>query len=316
MSPMIAPDVMPYLSRDRQSAQLSSKKKQSPLTIILLLAILALVAVGIARLVAKPAAPDTVKVVGVAQDLPPGCRLGFHTLHYITIPRAYFKPHMFESYDQVVGRVTRTYVGMGEPLSKSALFHSPQGLAKQVMGPERALTLKLPSDALLDHNIYPGDRVDVIVTSSANGGKKYTKTVCQNIRVLMCTPKEAFLSSKMRAEEQEKVTLAFLPADAEKIAEAIECGKIRLALRNPSNQTELALPGADERDLLPAEALKFGADNKPVSLPPPPASAPAPAPAANAMLFPPIPALPQTPVQWLVEVFSGSKKETQAFDAK
>jgi Flp pilus assembly protein CpaB len=303
---------MPYLSRDRQTAQLAGKKNKSPLSIVLLLAIVALIGTGVFRLVNKPASPDMVQVVGVAQDMPPGCRLGFRSLHYVQIPRLYHRKDMFESYDQVVGKVTRTFIAQGEPLMQSSLFHSSAGLARQVMLPERALTLKLTSDALLDHNLYPGDRVDVIATTSGKQGKKYTRTIGQNIRVLMCVPKEALLSSKLRSEEQEKVTLAFLPADAEKVTEAIECGKVRLALRNPGNQAIARLPGSDERDLLPYQSLMEFA--KPVTLPPAPLFAglpplaPPPAPGTTTA--------PANPVQWFVDVFTGSKKETQAFDVK
>lgn len=308
---------MPYLSRERQTAQFPGKKgAKGPLSVILPLAIVLLVGVGIFRMTSKPAVPDTVKVVGVAQDLPPGCRLGFRTVHYVQIPRAYYQKDMFDSYDQVVGKVTRNYISQGEPILKSSLFHFDAGLARQVMAPERALTLKLTGDAMVDHNLCAGDRVDVIATTSGKEGKKYTKTICQNIRVLMSAPKEALLSTKLRPEELEKVTLALLPEDAEKVTEAQECGKVRLVLRNPGNQVKLQLAGADERDLLPQSALIESArpvtpvSVTPVSPPPPPVIS------ALPPIAPPAPMPAASPVQWFVDIFSGSKKETQAIDVK
>lgn len=310
MSSTLASDVLPYLSRERQAAPPPGKKGKSLTSFILPLLILVLVGLGVMRTFNKPAAPETVKVVGVAQDLPPGCRLGFHHLHYVQIPKQYHRETMFESYEQVIGKVTRTFIATGEPITSSTLFQSAAGLAKQVLAPERAVTLKLAGDAILDNNLYPGDRVDIVATTAGKEGRKYTRTICQNIRVLMCTPKEAALSAKVRSEELEKITLAFMPEDAEKVIEANECGKLRLVLRSPNNnQGKLQLRGSDERDLIPYEGPRSVATPAAITAPPMPTAAY------------PVPALPTTtglmpaadPVGWLVEIFSGNKKETQTF---
>lgn len=307
MSPTLSADVMPYLSRDRQVAPPPGKKSKGPMMFILPLLILALVGLGLMRMISRPAPPETVRVVGVAQDLPPGCRLGFHNLHYVQIPRQYHQETMFDSYEQVIGKVTRTFIATGEPITRSTLFQSSAGLSKQVLAPERAVTLKLAGEAILDNNLYPGDRVDIIATTAGKEGKKYTRTICQNIRVLMCTPKEAVLSARVRTEELEKITLAFMPEDAEKVVQANECGKLRLVLRNPNNQMRLQLRGSDERDLIPYEGPRsISAASAPMPPPPMPASAVPAAPMPSSLV-------PADPVGWLVEVFSGSKKETQTF---
>lgn len=313
MAAPVITDVPPALSRD-QSLRVGKPAGRKPLTMILVAAIALLVLSGLARSFQKAPVVESVRVVAAGKDIAPGCRLGFTCLHYLNIPRNYWSPQMVTSYPDVVGRVATAYIPAGEPIVTSRLLSAGKGLSPAVNVNERAITLKLADDALVDHSICPGDRVDVIATSTASNGKKYTRTICQNLLVLLSVPKEIVLSDKLRNAEQNKITLAAAPADTEKLAQATETGRLRLVLRNPLNWAQVALSGADERDLLPHDALRI---EPPVSgqplnsslMPPPPPPPALPAAAAGKEAA----ALPPPPLQWIVEVFKGSHKESNAF---
>lgn len=314
--PVLNSDSSTILNRERLGPSNAPARKQPPLQILLLVAVVLLLVMGAIRIVgsanSKPAV-DTVRVVAAAEDLPPGCRLGFTNLHYMDVPKKYFQPKMFTSYEQVAGSTTKFFLKKGEPISQSDMFPLKQSLSGVIAPSVRALTLKMDADALVDHAIQNGDRVDIIATVLKTN-KKYTRTVAQNVVVLLATPREMMLSDKFRGNDNSKVTVAVSPEDCERVTEALESGRLRLALRNPSDQKIHALTGASDQDILPWDALK--PETKPVA-PAAPAIARVPMPPVFMQPPPPPPPLvpidqapPIDPVKWVVEVFQGSKKES------
>lgn len=298
--------------------------KTPVLQYFMLAALVILIAVAAAKMLAPKQVEDQVKVVAAGQDIAPGCKIDFNSLHYMIIPRRYYTSGMIPSYENVVGKVSREYIRKGNPILNSDMLDR-QSLSLVLKPEMRAFTLKLEPEMQVDHSIKPGDKVDVIVTSTAKGpksSKKYTKTVCENLTVLLSSPKTIFFANSAKTSEANKITLAASASDCEKLSQAIESGKVRLSLRNPGD-LKMGLPaGSDERDLIPAYALKemaeeeLAAQTKASPLPafiPPPAPPPPP-PLAQAA--PPAPLEFAQPLQWVVEMFSGSKKENYVIPAK
>jgi Flp pilus assembly protein CpaB len=269
-----------------------------------------------------------VQIVGAGQDIFPGTRISFQDLHYVIVPDSYYSEDMFTKTNMLVGRVANTYIGKGEPIVSANLFAGKDGIAQRIENHERAITLKLDDYALVDHSINSGDKVDVIVTSTLDG-KKYSKTVCQSVPVLFSYPREALHSSSLRGQESSRITLAVTSQQAELLALAEESGKIKLVLRNRLSSELPHLIGYGESDLLPSKALeakehlKLAAEGRGLSvphdgvnsnlMPPPPLSSglldiPAPSvsipPSIDAALAP----IGKT-ARWVVEVFSGSKRD-------
>jgi Flp pilus assembly protein CpaB len=310
MPPTAPPEISPILSRDKKiHAGLPVKSKGNPMTIVLLIMVAILLVSGLVRSFSKPAAnTDTVKVVAAAMDLPPGTKIGFSNLHYLNIPTAYYSPDMVQSYEGLVGYTTRTFIGEREPIIKSDLFPGKNGsVGMQLENDQRALTLNLDPDALVDHSVLPGDTVDVLCTSTAKD-KKYTKTICQSVPVLLSVTRSALLSQKFRSEDRNRITLALTPEQCEQVAEAAEIGKIRLVLRNRLSTGTPVLSGTTESDVQPASARgPIGAvvtrdSAMALPLPPPPLAVAPPA-------IPDIEAAIKKPLKWVVEVFAGSSKQ-------
>lgn len=320
MAPSALGELAPTRHREKRAGSAPAKKKNSAVSLLLAGLIALLLTAGLVRMFAKPPAPNTVMVVAAAKDLPPGYRIGFRDLHFLNVPKSYYTPEMATSYADLVGSYTANYLAMGEPICSSALLPGKKSLSDQLGTTERAFTLKLNEEALVDHTIVPGDHVDVLTTTTAKNGSKYTKTVCQNVLVLLSVPRQMMMSDKLRSSDPNKLTIAVTPESVEKLTQASEVGKVRVVLRNRTNGIAKTLPGADDTDLLPASATAVApAIAPPLSKLWSGASANATKPTVvpltveKALPLPP----PMPPVlNWMVEVFQGSKKESHAFPAQ
>ena len=313
------PSVAPVINWDKNMPAAkparAPQKKNNPLMISAVVAMVILSASGVWRSTHQKQVVKTVKVVTVKADTPAGVRLGFMQLSYLDVPKEFASPDMLTSLTDADNHVTKAFIPAGEPMRKEMFFQSGRGLAQDLDTDERAITLKLDDDELVDHAIAPDDLVDVVVVSN-KGSEKYVKTVCQAARVIMAVTKEQTLARRIGGNSN-KITLAVSPNVAETISEAAEVGKIRLLLRNRLSIRHNALQGAQQKDLLPSSA--FYADKE--------TNAKILTAAPSTTSLPQLPAPPSidwaaqaskaageattpNPLQWMVQVFSGSKKET------
>lgn len=309
MPPTVTQDVASILKERALSLPPQRKaNKWIPVALVVLMA--ALLLSGYLRSTAtKKEQSVLVTVVGAASDIAPGSKLTFSSLHYVQIPERYYSDAMLKSNEEVVGSIVKYFVPRGEPITKAYLFAKNQSVSSNLETHERAISLKLDDDAVVDRTIASDDLVDVLVTL-VKDGKHYTKTIAQNVRVLLATTKEALESRTLRAT-QANVTLAATPDQCESITAASDSGKLKLVLRSRLSATVSNLSGVSEDDLLPAKAF-LGTISKPISRTAEP-------PAFPQFLAPPPIALPETissqnilsqPLGWMVDVFTGSKKET------
>lgn len=308
------------LSRERLTPLKSPGRKVSPLAVTMGVLVVLLIGVAITKslLAARHVEAKTVQIVGAGQDILPGTRITFGALHYLTVPLDYYSEDMLQKNNLVVGRVAKNFISKGEPITTASLFTGKDTLSSQVETHERAITLKLDDEALVDHGMVSGDRVDVIFTTHKDG-KQFTSTICQNLPVVFCLPKEALRSKSLTGQEASRVTLAVSPEEAEVLAQAQETGKIKLSLRNRLAVMEPKSLGVGEEDLLPSKALTAA---KPVFEAPqakPLFDAPPPPPTAFTPSFnidmPKVPVSPpvREAAKWVVEVISGSHKENYEF---
>ncbi|CAN5325769.1 hypothetical protein BH10CYA1_BH10CYA1_29910 [soil metagenome] len=313
MPPSATQDV-PSLFKERTLPGNGPRKSMSAAAMLMLVLMVVLVGVGISKMVMnKPVVKDTVVVVGAGSDLPAGARIVFGSLHYVEIPKRYATPEMLLSSEQAVGKLTKYFIPMGEPISSDELFAQKNSLSSNLETHEVALSLKLDDEAMVDHNIACGDNVDVLAVMTKEG-KRFTKTVCQDVRVLLANSKAALESKSLRSTDQSRLTLAVTPQQAELITEAAESGKIRLNLRSRLSRRVNHLAGVAEEDLMPASAT-VSKKIEPLKMPSLPNMF---IPAPPAMPTSPLPPLSvqslavPAPLEWVVEVFSGSHKEACA----
>lgn len=332
MAQLSTPELSKALNKARPlTGQQAEKGKNNSVQYLMLGTLVILISLAAFKSLFTPKHDSAVvQVVSAGMDIPAGCKIDFGSLHYLNIPKKYYTPGMMSSYEELIGKTTSTYIRKGNPFLKNELL--PSSLSLALSKNERAITLRLDPEMQVDHSLRTGDKVDVLVTLQAHGtgkaaNKKYTKTLAQNISVLIATPREAFISTGAKISDANRVTLAASPEDCERLTQASDTGKLRLVLRNRLYQTNEFLAGSDERDLLPHFAQKeiaeealnaatplpsnFTAPTAPILMPPPPPAKSLPEEALSML-----PEKVQEPIQWVVEMFSGSKKETYAIPAK
>ncbi|MBU6455420.1 MAG: Flp pilus assembly protein CpaB [Cyanobacteria bacterium REEB67] len=323
----LATTLTPVANWDKKTSEIkASKKKPNPILLVLVVLLIVLVGSAIFRASHHAPTEQFVQVVTCNRDVPPGVRLGLMNLRFLPVPKNYVTDDMVTSLNYAADSVARTYIAQGEPISRVQLFGKKDTLANVLETHERAITLQMNDDALIDHCLNPDDRVDVLCVSSNKDGQKFTRTIAVDARVLMCVPKEQLLARRLGNASANMVTLAVTPDLTEAISEAVEVGKIRLVLRNRLTRVEPHLKGVGPDDLLPASAFLAKKDEVL------PANAAVPGAPSLPVIAPPDlkpvetnPNSPENalsaittaqPVQWMIEMFSGSHKDVCGVPAK
>lgn len=193
-----------------------------------------------------PVAIDSVEVLVATKALPVGTILGPDAMKFIPWPKdliegAYFKR---EGTDlaSLQGTVVRFAIPAGQPLTQGALVKpGDRGFLAAALGPGmRAVTVPVSAQSAVAGFVFPGDRVDLILTQSVAGGGdgpplKASETVLRNLRVLATdqkTDKQQDESGNTVVTTYSTVTVEATPRIAEKIAVAQTVGSLSLSLRS------------------------------------------------------------------------------------
>lgn len=171
----------------------------------------------------------------------------------------------FTDPSKLVNRIIRYPVKAGEPILESRLApitSDSGGMAAVIDKEKRAMAVKVDKVIGVSGFIFPGHRVDVLVTLREQDPEKrdsgpITKTVLENIQVLasgtqMAVETEVGRDGKKqeKAVEVDVITLEVTPDEGEKLALAATEGKIQLALRSCSNIAFIPTRGITIPDLL------------------------------------------------------------------
>ena len=163
---------------------------------------------------------------------------------------------------KLLGTVVRNPITAGQPITQGALVGpNDRGFLAAALGPGmRAVTVPVSTTSGVAGFVFPGDRVDLVLTQDVTGGGegpplKVTETIVRNLRVLATDQR---IDSK--DEEGKTVVKAFstvtveaTPRIAEKIAVAQSLGTLSLSLRSIADNTaELERAVASGEVKLPA----------------------------------------------------------------
>ena len=153
--------------------------------------------------------------------------------------------------NKLLGTVVRFPVTAGQPVTQGALVApGDRGFLAAALGPGmRAVTITVSQKTGVAGFIFPGDRVDLMLTQTAHGpvgdvGEpvKVAETVLRNLRVLATdqSTETETENGKTVVRSARTITLEVTPRIAEKIAVADTIGTLNLTLRSiADNQTEL-----------------------------------------------------------------------------
>jgi len=166
---------------------------------------------------------------------------------------------------KLMGTVVRFPVTAGEPVTQGALV-SPgdRGFLAAALGPGmRAVTVPVSAQTGVAGFVFPGDRIDLVLTQTVEGEGtplKAAETVLSNLRVLatdQTTEQTTDEAGKTVVNTFQTVTLEVTPKIAEKIAVAQTIGQLSLVLRSirdGSDELERALAAGDIT--IPANATR------------------------------------------------------------
>ena len=148
------------------------------------------------------------------------------------------------------GTVVRNAITAGQPVTQGALVKpGDRGFLAAALGPGmRAVTVPVSAQASVAGFVFPGDRIDLVLTQEVAGGGdgsplKVSETIIRNLRVLATdqrTDNNVGEDGKTAVQTFSTVTLEATPKIAEQIAVAQTVGTLSLSLRSlADNSTEL-----------------------------------------------------------------------------
>lgn len=174
----------------------------------------------------------------------------------------------------LVGSVVRHGVLAGEPITQ-ARFVSPGefGFMAAILSPGmRAVTVAVDRTSGLAGFIFPGDRVDLIVTHQVgNMGEQarfISETFLMNARVLAVDTKTNDQNSE--PELSKTVTIEVTPEIAERINVVLRMGTISLSLRsitNPDGTQTVATSRDEQKPIIPKQSHTWDSDVSNVLIP-------------------------------------------------
>ncbi len=148
----------------------------------------------------------------------------------------------------LIGTVVRYPITAGQPLTQGAIVHpGDRGFLAAALGPGmRAVTVPVSARTGVAGFVFPGDRVDLVLTQSVAGDDgpplKASETIIRNLRVLATDQRVNALDEQNKSVVQtfSTVTVEATPKLAEKIAVAQTIGTLSLSLRSiADNEAEL-----------------------------------------------------------------------------
>ncbi|MFN3389910.1 MAG: Flp pilus assembly protein CpaB, partial [Allosphingosinicella sp.] len=148
-----------------------------------------------------------------------------------------------------IGTVVRNEITAGQPVTTGSLIKpGERGFLAAALGPGmRAITVPVSATSGVAGFIFPGDRVDLVLTQEVKGGGegdplRVSETIMQNLRVLATDRRMSVEGEdgKPVVLNASTVTLETTPKMAEKIAVAQTIGQLSLSLRSiADNSAEL-----------------------------------------------------------------------------
>jgi len=214
--------------------------------------------------VAAPAPQEKHEVLVADLDLPAGSFVKPQHLRWQRWPTddvpATYVLRGARTQDEMIGAVVRSRIATGEPITDGAVVKpGDRGFLAAVLDPGmRAVSVPITPTSANSGLIFPGDRIDLILTQTLlptegeGAARRVSETVLKNIRIIAMGVETGDNAGAGKNNEKAKTaTFEVTPAQAETVALLTELGKLSLSLRS------LAADGEAESTIPIAEAESF-----------------------------------------------------------
>ena len=201
---------------------------------------------------ATPVVPAGPEVLVATRALPVGTIIDAEALRFQTWPEGLVQPAYFMKGQKglnpsdLLGSVVRNETTAGQPITQGSLIKpGERGFLAAALGPGmRAVTVAVSSTSGVAGFVFPGDRVDIVLTQQVTGGGegqalKVSETILRNVRVLATDQRTSPNNEEGKpvVVSFSSVTLEATPKIAEKIAVAQTIGTLSLSLRSIADNT-------------------------------------------------------------------------------
>jgi pilus assembly protein CpaB len=207
---------------------------------------------GAEQAAAAPVVPVGPKVLVARKALPVGTIIDAESLVFQPWPQEMMKGAYYtegapdSDPTKLLGTVVRYPVTEGQPLTRGALVGpKDRGFLAAALGPGmRAVTVPVNASTGVAGFVFPGDRVDIVLTQEVEGGGegpplRVSETIVRNVRVLATDQRidSKGEDGKTEIKTFSNVTMEATPRIAEKIAVAQSMGTLSLSLRSLADNT-------------------------------------------------------------------------------
>lgn len=200
--------------------------------------------------VAAPAEPTGPQVLVATRALPVGTIIEPDSFRFQPWPKDLIEGTYFIKGEadpaSMTGTVVRYAITAGQPITQGALVKpGDRGFLAAALGPGmRAVTVSVSGASGVAGFVFPGDRVDLMLTQEVSGegdgpALKTSETVIRNLRVLATDQRTVPTNEEGKTEVTtfSTVTIEATPRIAEKIAVAQTIGQLSLSLRSIADNT-------------------------------------------------------------------------------
>ena len=201
---------------------------------------------------ASAAVPVGPSILVATKSLPVGTIIDAAAIKFQAWPKDLVQQHYFiqgspdADPSKLIGTVVRNAITAGQPITQGALVKpGDRGFLAAALGPGmRAITVPVSATSGVGGFIFPGDRVDLVLTQEVKGGGdgpplKVTETIVRNMRVLATDQRTVSEGEdgKQQVTTFSTVTLEATPKLTEKITVAQTIGQLSLSLRSIADTT-------------------------------------------------------------------------------
>ena len=192
--------------------------------------------------------PQGPKVLVAQRALPAGTIITAESISYQLWPKELVQDAYFldgeADITKLIGTVVRHPITAGEPITQGSLVApGDRGFLAAALAPGmRAVTVPVSAQTGVAGFVFPGDRVDIMLTQTVPGNDgtnlKASETILRNIRVLatdQSTVQQTGEKGETIVAPFKTVTLEVTPKIAEKISVAQTIGTLSLSLRSLSD---------------------------------------------------------------------------------
>ena len=225
--------------------------------LVLLIAIISgSIAVFLAsRFMSQSAGKNEIRIAVASADINLGQRVTPDLVKLVEWPASSMPTGAFDTLAALEGRVVKTGVMRGEPISEAKLapVGTTGGLSAVIAEGRRAITVRVNDVIGVAGFALPGNYVDIIVSTQKDGERSskdqnISKIVLERILVLAVAQEVSRDDTKPRVVNA--VTLEVTPEQAEKLDLARSVGSLSLALRNQVDPGPGITQGATKATLL------------------------------------------------------------------